>query len=352
MAIHQRILRLDGVRALAILMVFMTHTGFMGIGWVGVDLFFVLSGYLITGILRRQRTERHFWSTFYAKRAARILPPLMFAFIGAALFASVAWKTVAAYEFLFLANFGEVLHPGASKTLAVLWSLAIEEQFYLLWPFAIRFLTRTTLLRLLMVLLILSPILRAVATPFTHSYGPTYYLTIFRLDGLAAGSLLALLGENAATFERVKVWSGKVLGSGLIVFALLSLLPGFHRDANSVQFNSVAYSLIALCSVSLVGFLLTHPVSKFSKAFEFGPVVFLGAISYGVYLFHPLFLLLTDTLCLRYGIKHFKELAPLAFVLTLAFSWASFRWWETPIIAWGRRKMRGEQQDRSLSIAT
>jgi peptidoglycan/LPS O-acetylase OafA/YrhL len=331
-----RIERLDGIRGLAIVLVFLIHSRVGRFGWMGVPLFFALSGYLITTILRRAREDRSFWAPFYIKRATRIVPPLLILFVIAALFCDVAWRQVGLYLAFFAANIAETIHRGKTGPLSVLWSLAVEEQFYLLWPFAIRYLSRRTLIVMLTAVLLVEPCLRGFFTPFFSTMFPIYYLTPFQLDGLAAGSLLALLLENASTQAVLKVWSGRALAAGLLLFVTLSLSPAFHRDQNSVAFNSFGYTIVYLASASMVGYVLLNPESRLSKVFGSRPVVFLGTISYGFYLFHLTAITFADQIAHALHYPHLRSLSPLTFAAVTIFSWLSFRFYEQPLIAWGK----------------
>jgi peptidoglycan/LPS O-acetylase OafA/YrhL len=332
-----RIDRLDGIRAVAIILVFLIHVNIGRFGWQGVSLFFVLSGFLITTILRRSRTDASFWGPFYIKRATRILPPLVIAFLLAFLFSTVAWHQVGLYEVLFLANFAALIHQDGTASLTVLWSLAVEEQFYLFWPFAIRYLDRAQLIRLSIGVLIAEPILRAIVSPFCKTGWPIYYLTPFQLDGLAAGSLLALLVEDEGSTQVLRQWSGKIFGLIASIFVILSLTHQFHRDANTVIFNSLGYWLVYLGAAFLIAYVLFHPLSQVSRILEWRPAVFLGSISYGFYLFHPVGITLMEKLGVHSHFVHYRTLAPLGFVAIAAFSWLSFRYYEQPFIVWGKK---------------
>jgi peptidoglycan/LPS O-acetylase OafA/YrhL len=334
---HRRIDRLDGIRTIAIAMVATAHLGLWGNGWIGVPLFFVLSGFLITGILRRDRAAISFWTPFYIKRATRILPPLMVALIIAAVFFSIPWRKLGLYYVFFGANIAEALHRGESGGLGVLWSLAVEEQYYLLWPFAVRFLDRRHLIHLLVVLLLFEPVLRAAFTPLFNSMWPIYFLTPFQLDGLAAGSLLAILLEDAAATERLRKWSGKVALLLVVLFAALGRFPIFNVGANSIAFNSLGYSLVSLAAVSFVAYVLLQQAIV-SKVLSNSSIVFIGTISYGIYLFHALGIDLAVRSGSRLGIFHLHRLAVLSLLPVVAFSWLSFRFYERPIIRWGRRR--------------
>jgi peptidoglycan/LPS O-acetylase OafA/YrhL len=159
-----RIERLDGIRAIAILMVILLHQGYMSFGWAGVDLFFVLSGFLITQILRRTRSESGYWSRFYLRRAARILPPMLLLLTLFCIFAKhIRWPMVLGYGF-FSGNIVNVIGWGHSA-LAPLWSLAIEEHFYLVWPFLVLTFPRRSLIVLLATILLIEPALRMLVLP-------------------------------------------------------------------------------------------------------------------------------------------------------------------------------------------
>jgi peptidoglycan/LPS O-acetylase OafA/YrhL len=351
-----RIDRLDGIRAVAIILVFLIHVNIGRFGWQGVSLFFVLSGFLITTILRRSRTNESFWAPFYIKRATRILPPLVIAFLLAFLFSTVAWHQVGLYEALFLANFAALIHQDGTASLTVLWSLAVEEQFYLFWPFAVRYLDRGQLIRLSFGVLIAEPILRAIVSPFCKTGWPIYYLTPFQLDGLAAGSLLALLVEDEVSTQVLKRWSGKIFGLIAGIFVILSLTHQFHRDANTVIFNSLGYWLVYLGAAFLIAYVLLHRLSPISRILECKPAVFLGSISYGFYLFHPVGITLMEKLGVHLNFVHYRTLAPFGFIAVMIFSWLSFRYYEQPFISWGKKiaartqvSSLEELQSRSLS---
>ena len=348
-----RIGRLDGIRTIAVLAVFAFHTGFLNDGWIGVHLFFVLSGFLITGILRRARTEPHFWGPFYIKRAARILPPLVIIFVAAAVMYNVMpWHKVGLLDLFFLGNVSQTLYPRKDANLGVLWSLAVEEHFYLLWPFAIRFLDRRRIMQILVAILILEPILRAAATPFVSSYIPIYNLTPFQLDGLAAGSLLALLFENKSNLQPLKKWSGWSALISLLLLQGLYRLPFFHDESNSFAFNSLGYTLVVFLSASFVTYVLVRPDAWIVRQVARPSVVFVGTISYGMYLFNPIPLSLAIRFVHRHGIHHDKAAVPFALALTILMAWLSFRFYETPIIKWGRQKAKAyERSNHPLPLS-
>lgn len=343
----ERVERLDGVRTIAISLVVAIHLGVFSLGWAGVHLFFVVSGLLITGILRRARNDRSFWRSFYIKRATRILPPLLIAVLGAAALFSIPWKKVGLYYFFFAANFAEALYRGESKTLGVMWSLAVEEQFYFLWPFAVYLLNRRQLIRLLIVVLAISPILRALATPLFTTFWPIFFLTPFQLDGLAAGCLLSLTLESKAGAEWLRLRCAKLFAASLLVFSSCSFLLSFHRESNSILFNSIGYSLIVAIAVFFIAYILLRPDALASRALSLPGVVMVGTISYGIYLFHPLILTLAGEFLAAVGFYHQKTMAPIVLAITVALSWLSYKFYEQPLIRWGRSRARATQQGES-----
>lgn len=270
---------------------------------------------------------------------------MLIAILGAAVLFSIPWRKIGLYYIFFGANVAEALYRGESKTLGVMWSLAVEEQFYFLWPFAVRFLNRRQLIRLLIVVLALEPLVRALATPFFPTFWPIFFLTPFQLDGLAAGCLLSLILESQAATEWLRRWCLRLLFASLSVFSISSLLPSFHRDANSILFNSLGYSMIVAVAASFIALILLRPENLASKTLASWTIVFIGTISYGIYLFHPIILALSGELLQAIGFYHQKTVAPLTIAVTIALSWFSFKYCEQPIIRWGRS--RAEQREVS-----
>jgi peptidoglycan/LPS O-acetylase OafA/YrhL len=331
----QRNLSLDGVRGVAVLLVLLYHHHYLNSGWIGVDLFFVLSGYLITSILRRTRTGKFFWRGFWVKRFTRILPPFLLLLAATALLHyDLSWRQGVAY---FL-SFGDVLaytRPNF-EPLRPLWSLAIEEHFYMLWPFAVRLLPRRSLLFILLSLVALEPLVRTIASIFTLDWQFVYFLTPFRLDGLALGSLLALLLESSSAEDALRKWSS---GAALLFAALwfyfrITLGNGFTRDNPTIIYNSVCYSLVSLMASSLVAYLVTHPQSIAARILTWKPLVFTGMISYGLYLYQ---VILRETLTRTWHISirgAFWIDTPILFLLARL----SFAFYERPLIRWGKEK--------------
>ena len=323
------------MRAIAVIMVFGEHALGLKLGWAGVDLFFVLSGFLITRILRDASEQPDYWRRFYVKRITRIVPALALCLILSALvFHPGLHRLWWAYIF-FAANFAMAYSRELPHGLGILWSLAVEEHFYLIWPLAVRFLSRRHLVLLLLSCITLEPLLRAAATSFLP-FMTIYLLTPFRLDSLAAGSLLALAVERDATKAMVSRIAGPVCLCAAGAFLALRLyIPSFTRGWNTKLFNSVGYSLISLIATSFVAYVLLRERSAPSRILASSVAVRLGAISYGVYLFHRIALGLTARIPVVGRIPHISVLV--AFLLVISFSSLSFRFYERPFLRWGHR---------------
>jgi len=300
----ERIAALDGVRGLAILLVLAMHSLWIGpgfglgldhpyarvakLGWCGVDVFFVLSGFLITGILVRSKGSEHYFRNFYVRRSLRIFP-LYYLVVGLLLFAQasreVPGSDVVAH-LLYYQNFLYAFdYDNVDQALEVTWSLAIEEQFYLLWPALVWLLSQTGL-RALCVCVITGAIgLRLYLV--WQGVERTHFLTPCRLDTLAAGALLAVSPKPAAWFG----WFTASLGvAGLLGTALWC--------GKSLPFAPEMQQLGLVCTLSMgVGVLtLARSSMLLQPVFGFAPLRSLGKYSYCIYLTHMLviFWLLRD----------------------------------------------------------
>jgi peptidoglycan/LPS O-acetylase OafA/YrhL len=333
----QHIDSLDGVRGVAILMVLSTHGGWFLYGWVGVDLFFVLSGFLITGILRRCRREPFYWRRFYIKRATRILPPL---FLGIAV-TLLLWPHssrvgIAGYA-LSLGNVVDMtrftIYP-----IGHLWSLSVEEHYYFLWPFAVLWLPRKQLQWLLCAIVVIVPLGRLLFTYLLApgEPNPIYLLTPFRIDEIAWGSLLALLLEQSSWKERLKKWS--IVGAALTVAVFLSLRAivspaHFWLSAYNPVFNSIGYSLLALLAFFVIAYASLRPEAIPTRILRNRLLTKVGVISYGLYVYSWIILV-----SIRHYFTGLSELQSglIHVVVSLLVSALLFKYYEQPITVWGR----------------
>jgi peptidoglycan/LPS O-acetylase OafA/YrhL len=336
-----RIARLDGIRGLAILMVLLHHHELLNTGWTGVDLFFVLSGFLITRILLKSKNDDDYWSSFYRKRASRILPPLMLFLIIGIIFSPKLSPWAAAGYIFFLGNVVDATGHYV-VVLFLTWSLAVEEHFYLVWPIAVLYLSRKRLAILACAVLILDPILRILFTPHVPAVA-IYVLTPFRLDGLAAGSLLALFISHERTTSILKATSVWACLAALAIYVGIHWRLGeaFSYPENHFLFNGIGYSLISAIAFFLVAHVLLNENSVVSRIFSLGPLAALGRISYGVYLYHALVLMGAEKF---FGLtspvpKHSLHLLALFDIpVVIVIAYLSFRFYELPIMQWSSKR--------------
>lgn len=288
----KKIPQLDAVRGIAVLLVLLhntdvypsLHLGLIaGNGWMGVDLFFVLSGFLITGILLDTKQSERCFQNFYARRCLRIWPlyysALLFMFVivpllhpseAHAIFGarSSPWW---AYP-LFLQNFLIPIPTSAAGLLGVTWSLAVEEQFYLVWPLVVRFCTKSQLCRIAAAVICLSPVLRFYLS--LHQVN-IYSNTFCRLDGLMAGALLAVVVRSAG-FQP-----SRFLTRAWILF-LVSVPLALGIEIFHARW--IGFSVVAAASVSFV-YLALFSTQKWLQAILTNrPLVYTGTISYGIYI--------------------------------------------------------------------
>jgi peptidoglycan/LPS O-acetylase OafA/YrhL len=264
-------------------------------GWLGVNLFFILSGFLITGILIDSRKRAHYYRRFYARRALRILP----AYYGLLILLAVLRQSTAAYlglSFVYLANITPLF--GVAEDYGPLWSLAVEEHYYLLWPMVVRWLNRRNLAIFAFGLCVAEPIVRALAFQHGYTNGLASY-TWFVADGLASGGLLAILLRTSVSRRQVVqvsvalFLSGAALAAGGASFGILT--------RNRLLGAALQYSVIDVLFSGLLLFFLLAGSAPWGKLARNRTLRFIGRISYGLYLVHLLVFRMYDKACRRFA---------------------------------------------------
>lgn len=310
----RKIPQLDGIRGIAILFVLATHylayepwslvdrltIKISGAGWMGVDLFFVLSGFLITGILFDTKRCGDYLATFFKRRALRIFP-LYFIFLLGLLIAcywiiphwpqAAQWRESQTWYWLYMVNFmlaNEGSWAAAPFNSGHLWSLAIEEQFYLLWPFVVWKLGRRHLMSLCVIMFAGVFILRISLSFNDFNSLAVFVATPTRMDTLLAGAFVALLIRGPSS--QLVLWrlarAGFIVGSAILAAVIIS-----ERGASqySLFMQTVGYSAIAAMAASLVlaavNINLPSSITNFLSA---NWLTFFGTYSYALYMFHGL----------------------------------------------------------------
>ena len=298
---------LDGLRGIAILLVLLTHflphrsavpallrllNGVAGIGWSGVDIFFVLSGFLITGILYESKRDDHYFRDFYMRRTLRIVPLyLLVVFCCTSVFphfAATQGSSPTANRWMFWLYLSNVLvaFRGAISVgwLGPLWSLAVEEHFYLIWPTIILLCSRRSAMRVCLGCVVLANVVRLSFLLHHNLLGP-YVFTLSRIDELALGGLvaLALKGNGGVSELRVAArWALLVAAP-----ATLTLFVWRHGVILDPIMLGLGLPVVGALSTACLTLAVLPGTAAPWKAFlETGLLRRFGRYSYGLYMLH------------------------------------------------------------------
>jgi peptidoglycan/LPS O-acetylase OafA/YrhL len=340
----RRIVQLDGLRAIAVLMVFLGHAFRSRLLWTGVDLFFILSGFLITGILLEQRGKkrwRGYLASFYERRARRILPPYLLFLVLTSMLFGIGWLR-RWYLFLFLMNTAPFWSVAKPYYFGLLWTLAIEEQFYLVWPLAVYLLDEVALAWLAGSIVLAAPALRWIATAFFPGHWSIYTSTPFRMDLLAAGALIAIAWRHRrSAVERLGRYGPVLAGLAAAPLLWLSRFSWFQPGTDTVLVNVWLYELSLIGYVGVMGWALSGSAVG---ALKLRPLVYVGRISYSLYLVHPTALAIVR----RHYLHHYTLTAAIALALSFVYAGLSWRFLERPLLQ--RRRQEAPPGTKSGSI--
>jgi peptidoglycan/LPS O-acetylase OafA/YrhL len=346
-----RIPALDGLRGIAIVSVLVFHFTmyaphsltlvfadrvfhrFSQAGWIGVDLFFVLSGFLITGILYDTRGQDHYFTNFYARRVLRIFPLyyaslLIFTIVLPCLFPAHPAldypKHHSLWYWTYLANV-RIAAAGwpESGSIAHFWSLAVEEQFYLVWPVIVLLLRRRQLMGLCFACVFCALALRA-ALLWGGYEEASFVLTPARMDSLAAGGLLALAVREPGALEWVTRCARPVtLGLGFCLGSIFLWRRGLSSEDPVIAAGGL--TLLAFFFAGLVAVAVTSPANSYlGRIFQSSALRFFGRYSYGLYVFHhPLLFLKPENFLLEKWPQVYGSGLPVHLLFILAATGAS-----------------------------
>lgn len=330
-----KINQLDPLRAIAAIMVMMQHylphygLGHLPYGWVGVDLFFVISGFLITGILLQQKeaipNRTLLVKNFIIKRALRLFPAyyLVVTFFAVLQFTTGLWswdKGEGIFYFTYTTNFLFYSKGFGSGQLNHVWSLAVEEQFYLIWPWLVLFLNGRALSRLILVLVLISFTMKSlIADPALRM------LTSSHFDTLGCGALLAYhRHQTSAVWVHVRTYANH--------YAVISI-AGLAACALGYRTGILETSAVLGFSVALVAGAVRGFSGLLGNVLSMGWLVYLGKISYGLYLYHKILPVPIDILAERTGIELSGAIVLLAVTaLTIITAHLSFTMIERPFL--------------------
>lgn len=304
---ESRLPALDGIRGVAVLMILVfhfwqslyrlpaaaslqSHLRFLASGQTGVDLFFVLSGFLITGILLNAKGTPHFLRNFYVRRALRILPLYYLVVCG---YFVAGWIHFGFHETLskewwyipYLQNVGMTFWPHQVGEPGHFWSLGVEEHFYLFWPWLVLVCDERRLPRVLLVIIAAAMAFRLLLIPFVGADN-IFWFSLCRMDALALGALLAVVVRRSELSEAAHQacrWTLMILGPALLV-----LYP-FTSGKGLFVMQGVKYMLVAVAFTALLGTTIGPGRWPWLERF-FGARIlrWCGKYSYAMYVFHPM----------------------------------------------------------------
>jgi peptidoglycan/LPS O-acetylase OafA/YrhL len=317
MRVLDRVSELDGIRGVAILLVMIFHFGVFipmhptvmsilasqafVLGWCGVDLFFVLSGFLITGILLDSKSSVNYFSVFYERRALRILPLYYLAVFLFFWIIPVAahrfgwfWTEISSTEqlwyWLHISNWRTAFNPSVYPIVGHFWSLAIEEQFYLVWPLLVLNCSPRRLLLLSACVILgcgLARNLPAVQVLAAQYPNMLYRLTPFRVDTLLFGACAALIIRDERWAARVRRYMVLAFASGCVIVAAVVAVAR-TTSAHSVPMTRFGYTALGLTCASAVLYATWHTGSSgvVARILRGRVLTSFGKYSYAMYVFH------------------------------------------------------------------
>jgi peptidoglycan/LPS O-acetylase OafA/YrhL len=334
---------LDGIRGLAILAVFLSHAtvestaGWLARcfswGWMGVDLFFVLSGFLITGILLEAigQPARIYYGNFYARRFLRLAPALCLFLVALFYLAPASARLLTQPEMTdlrarqgwywsYLVNFLVARHQSFDPTpagTAPLWSLSVEEQFYLIWPFLVaRAGTPRRVRNLSIATILFAMVARGVAWRFGYGGVPTYVLTFTRADSLAWGALLASLVRMPKGEEMIRRLQLPLIVLGIALLTIVANVDSAWPSWEGAPMQHVGFPGLAVGCAGLVAFAVTRQ----SRALAWKPLAQLGFYSYALYLWHSTVLVILERVTQLHG-PLFVPIGAIVCAVPVALSW-------------------------------
>lgn len=329
--------QLDGLRALAVISVMLFHLGvpFFSAGWLGVPMFFVLSGFLITGILINNKEKTHRFKNFYIRRSLRIFPLYYFYILVVFLFCAYLgvadtnpWWWYLTYTqnyFYSLNNFRYV----SGQELGHTWSLAVEEQFYLLWPVVVLLCSRYVSVIIAITLCFASISTRYYLTTYTNivAFAPLFS----SMDMLLVGGLLAYSSTNYKAFKWLSIimfsvgalWTFMIIKYDMFVF-------GWHHGITGP--NQSFYISTTLLFAGIIGMVSSGKIK--ASILNIRPINYLGKISYGLYMWHPFVNIVVDVVLYRGYFNYINGNLVIAtkLILTVIVASLSFHILERPFL--------------------
>ncbi len=333
-AATDRLTYLDGIRGIAIASVLLFHSAeFFDDGrrleyffrklvsgmWMGVDVFFVLSGFLITGILLKTRSSPRYFRSFYMRRTLRIFP-LYFGVLTLLFLVLPALKLVPSTPFslqlwywTYLYNWQAAM-GGVALGMAHFWSLAVEEQFYAVWPLVVYAVPARKILHASIFLIAIAVIFRLVLVVFGLPTRYAFFMTFGRLDGLGLGALIAVLvREHPQFLKKIQRNASKLAA---LFAATLALAAIWGRGLEPIKLPAIGLATTAVCGLTGLAIITGLMGNGCRRILETPALRWLGIYSYGIYVIHVMLLRI-----IQWGLKPLGQVSgslPAFAVATLA----------------------------------
>ncbi|MBC9910577.1 acyltransferase family protein [Chitinophaga varians] len=373
----------NGLRAIAVILVLLFHgeilTSVTANGWIGVDLFFVISGFLITNILINQKGTDNFFINFYSRRSIRIFPLYYLVVIGVSVILFVSRSNEVAdlpYYYLYLQNFKAATTEKYIVLLGHTWSLCVEEQFYLIWPLFIYMFPTKRAFYLTSGLILLSILIRQYFA--THDYSIFYQSTLLptRMDSLLIGAIIILYIKS---FNNITIASLNKVSNIVGVFSIGALImltyymgedgafidrmaSGYHRFGNDslhLPYGHLKFTLLALLSgavLTKLAFGTSHLSRKLCSILENPVLDSIGKISYGLYIYHWVIFYLFDSANRKLNLIAVTPVTvylifAIKVTITLVVAQCSWKYLEQPLNKLKERFQYQRQQKRSVTSA-
>jgi peptidoglycan/LPS O-acetylase OafA/YrhL len=339
----RRIPELDALRGLAAVAIVFYHLWFTSYGFMGtaVDLFFVMSGYLITTIILKQREQPGFLATFYARRSLRIWPIYYLSILAYVVLSPVLPKSYHAEGLPYFLTYTQNLwqywgaaNPPFAEAFNHTWSLAVEEQYYLFWPLCLVFLGKRSVVPLAVGLMALAVGARMA--------GFSIWLLLTRLDGLALGGVLAAMLNSddsarlpAETIKRSLIAAGLVsvawLAKGNVLMAALATTwPALGKPLVALSLRMFATNLMYF---SMIGLVVVNSGHRRLSWLRDSRLAWLGQMSYGIYLYHHMLFEIVQGYADRYGVTNRVAIDAVKLTSTFALSALSWHLIEQPVLS-------------------
>lgn len=318
---RNRVPALDGIRAVAVTAVLISHFVSDGnvlnrhVQWgrIGVLMFFVLSGFLITGILLEYRdqqikgiaTKSTCFRVFYARRILRISPIYYIAILGLLVAGYPPVTRNPMWLLTYSMNISIAFFHGVYGNASHLWSLCVEEQFYLVWPALIMLVSARYLHRLIIFMILGGVAYRLIGSLSGLSWTATAYMLPGCLDSLGVGALLALYRHDPSTYHRSRMMLMRIgLLFGLPLLIGLQILWAYQVRAKTNPLYATLIDLAAsLTFVVLIDVAANNSRSIVSRILSLPPAQYMGRISYGIYLYHFFLIPYVPRLLRRFGLE-------------------------------------------------